>query len=306
MYPVLFVIPWLNLPVYSYGVMLGLSFIVGWVITMHLGGIDGIAKERLAGFYIFTVVIAIVGARILYVLNNLEEFQRGTWWMAADMRKGGLVVYGGFLGGFLGGWAYLSRHQMPLWPLADIAVFPLASGLGLTRMGCYLFGCDYGKPIPVSAPALIKAIGIRFPNWEIQFNGFREISHELESALAHLQGSPAFLHHVTQGWVSPNAAFSNDVYPTQLLESLNGWIAFVLLIVARKKSRFKGQLFCLFTMYYGLTRTAMEFLRGDTDRGEAWGFSTSQWIGMVTFTASLIAYWILSRRAATDASVRSA
>jgi phosphatidylglycerol---prolipoprotein diacylglyceryl transferase len=304
MYPILFTIPWIHLPIYSYGFMLSLSFIVGWILIMHLGSIDGVSKERLAGCFIFTAVLAIVGARILYILTNLEEFQHGGLLRAVDLRKGGSVAYGGFLGGFLGGWIYMSYYRLTLWAFADVAAFALASGLGITRIGCFLFGCDWGKPIPASAPAFIKAIGVQFPNWDIQFNGFREISQGLGSALAHLHGSPAFLHHVSQGWVSPNSAFSVYVYPTQLLESFNGWIAFVLLFIARKKSWFKGQVFCLFTMYYGLTRTAMEFLRGDTGRGEAGGFSTSQWVGLTTFAMSLLLYWVLSRQAAIGSSER--
>jgi phosphatidylglycerol:prolipoprotein diacylglycerol transferase len=304
MYPILFTIPWIHLPIYSYGVMLGLSFIVGWVLIMHLGSIDGAAKERLAGCFIFTAVLAIVGARMLYILTNLEEFQRGGLLRMIDLRKGGLVAYGGFLGGFLGSWIYTSYYRITLWAFADVVAFALASGLGITRIGCFLFGCDWGKPIPASVPEFIKAIGVRFPNWDIQFNGFREISQGLGSALANLHGSPAFLHHVSQGWVSPNAAFSAYVYPTQLLESLNGWIAFFLLLIARKKRRFRGQVFCLFVMYYGLTRTAMEFLRGDTGRGEAGGFSTSQWIGLATFAMSFAVNWVLSRRAVMGSLVR--
>ena len=304
MYPILFTIPWIGLPIYSYGFMLGLSFVAGWVIIMHMGIKDGVAREKLVGCYFFTAVTAIAGARILYILVNFEEFQSGGLLRMVDLRQGGLVAYGGFLGGLVGAWIYLSYHRIKLWIFADVAAFSLASGLGFTRIGCFLFGCDYGKPIPANAPAFVKAISMHFPNWEIQFNGFREISYGLGSALVHLRGSPAFLHHVSQGWVSPNAAYSAYVYPTQLLESLNGWIAVVLLLFARKRSRFKGQVFCLFVMYYGLTRTAMEFLRGDTGRGEAGGFSTSQWIGLATFVVSLVAHWVLSKRAAIGSLVR--
>jgi phosphatidylglycerol---prolipoprotein diacylglyceryl transferase len=298
MYPILFTIPLIGLPIYSYGFMLGLSFVAGWVIIMHMGSIDGIPKQKLIGCFIVTAVTAIVGARMLYIFTNIEEFQRDGFLRAVDLRQGGLVAYGGFLGGFFGAWSYLSYHHIKLWVFSDVAAFSLASGLGFTRIGCFFFGCCWGKPIPENAPGFIKAIGMRFPNWDIQFNGFKEISQGLGSGLLHLHGSPAFLHHVSEGWVSPNAAFSACVYPTQLLESLNGWVAFVLLLFARKRSRFKGQVFCLFIMYYGLTRTAMEFLRGDTGRGEAWGFSTSQWIGLLTFAVSLMVYGMLSRRAA--------
>jgi hypothetical protein len=44
------------------------------------------------------------------------------------------------------------------------------------------------------------------------------------------------------------------------------------------------------------------FLRGDTGRGEAAGFSTSQWIGFTTFAVSFILHWILSGRAVINSS----
>ena len=41
---------------------------------------------------------------------------------------------------------YLRKKGMRLMPWADVAVPSLASGLAITRIGCYLFGCDYGAP----------------------------------------------------------------------------------------------------------------------------------------------------------------
>jgi phosphatidylglycerol:prolipoprotein diacylglycerol transferase len=302
MYPVIFVIPWIGVPVFSYGFMLGLSFVLGWVIIMRLGSADGLDKEILARCFMVTAASAIVAARLLYVLVNIETFRMGGWWKVLALNDGGLVAYGGFLGGFLGAWLYLSCHGIKLLAFTDVAVFSLASGLGITRLGCFLFGCCWGKPVPESAPALVKALAVRFPNWEVHFNAFREISHGLGTVSLNLQGSPAFLYHRSQGWVAPEAAYSLPVYPTQLLESLNGCIAFALLFLARKKRRFVGQVFCLFTMYYGLTRTAMEFLRGDKARGEAWGLFTSQWIGLATFILAFIAYQVLSRRSVAPLS----
>src|SRR5580704_5963949 len=99
----------LTLPIYSYGVMLGLSLVVGWYLTLTLAERDGLPKETMANCYVVTALAAIAGSRILYVLTNLEEFHS-----LADIfafRRGGLVAYGGFIGGYLGSWAYLSMNQ---------------------------------------------------------------------------------------------------------------------------------------------------------------------------------------------------
>src|SRR5690242_1985485 len=63
-----------NLPIYSYGVMLGLSLVVGWYLTLTLAERDGLPKETMANCYVFTAVSAIVGSRVLYVVTNLDEF----------------------------------------------------------------------------------------------------------------------------------------------------------------------------------------------------------------------------------------
>jgi phosphatidylglycerol---prolipoprotein diacylglyceryl transferase len=64
-----------NLPIYSYGVMLGLSLVVGWYLTLTLAARDGLPKETMANCYVITAIAAIVGSRILYILTNVDEFR---------------------------------------------------------------------------------------------------------------------------------------------------------------------------------------------------------------------------------------
>ena len=63
------------------------------------------------------------------------------------------MAYGGFFGGFLGSVIYSASHRRSrCWPWADVRVPSLASGLMITRIGCYLFGCDFGKPLASGRP----------------------------------------------------------------------------------------------------------------------------------------------------------
>lgn len=301
MYPVLFTIPGIDMPIYSYGVMLGLSLVVGWYLVMRLGTADGLPKEKLAVCYVWTAVFAMVGARLLYIVTNVPEFSGGGLMDLFNVRKGGLVAYGGFLGGFVGSWIYLKRSKIRLLPWADVVVVTLSSGLGITRIGCFLYGCDYGKPIPDDAPGWVKSMGLQFPNWELKYAGMKEqVSHGLTGALAPVDGSPAFLHHVHDGIVSTGSELSALVYPTQLMEVVNGWIIFAILMFMRGRIRFRGQMFLVFTAYYGVTRALMEILRGDTGRGGIGPLSTSQVVGILTFLAAMVAWYFLSRRARLD------
>src|SRR5690349_21437431 len=153
-----------SIPIHSYGVMLGLSLVVGWYLTLGLAERDGLPKEIMANNYVVTAVAAVVGSRILYILTNLNEFD--SFRAMLDVRKGGLVAYGGFLGGFVGSLFFLRRYKLPLLPWADVAVPSLASGLMITRIGCYLFGCDFGQPLSSTAPAWLQKLGT-FPRWEV-------------------------------------------------------------------------------------------------------------------------------------------
>jgi phosphatidylglycerol:prolipoprotein diacylglycerol transferase len=246
------------LPIYSYGVMLGLSLLVGWYVTLTLAERDGLPRETMANCYVVTALAAIVGSRLLYVATNSSEFNQFSDLFA--LRRGGLVAYGGFLGGYVGSWAYLSRNRIRLLPWADVAVPSLASGLMITRVGCYLFGCDFGKRLPETAPALLKKMGT-FPHWT---GGMAEGG----------EGAPAYVRHLEIFRGTPlgseimksNASLA--VHPTQIYESICGLALLVFLLWQRKNQKFRGQIFFSFVFGYGVLRFILEILRDDTERGE--------------------------------------
>lgn len=252
MHPILFRIPiGGGFPIYSYGVMLGLSFVVGWYLTLGLAERDKLPREVMANCYVITALAAVLGARLLYVLTNLDEFH--SFGDIFEFRSGGMVAYGGFLGGFLGSLGYLRLKGIPLIPWADVAVPSLASGLMITRIGCYLYGCDFGRPLDESAAPWLRRAGT-FPKWP---------EGTIESSI----GSPAWAQHVKERGLSIASDASLPVHPTQLYESAIGLALLVFLLVLRKRQVFRGQIFLSFTFFYGVARFALEFLRDDAERG---------------------------------------
>src|SRR5580693_2327812 len=246
-----------NVPIYAYGVMLGLSLVVGWYLTLPLAEKDGLPKETMANCYVVTALAALAGSRILYAITNADEFKSPLDIFA--LRNGGLVAYGGFIGGLLGSWAFLAPKRIRLLAWADDAVPSLASGLLITRIGCYLFGCDFGKRLSAGAPSWLKTLGT-FPHWA-------------PGTLAAGDGSPAYVRHldvyrgtaVEAELVKMNASF--PVHPTQIYESLVGLTLLGLLLWQRKYTRFRGQVFFLFVFAYGFFRFLLELWRDDVERG---------------------------------------
>src|SRR4051812_25044712 len=92
--------PWLPLPIFAYGVMLGASLIVGWFLVVRFAKQDGIRTEDAGAIYMWTAIWAIIGARLLYVLTNLSSFTSDPLEIIM-IQNGGLVAYGGMIGGFL-------------------------------------------------------------------------------------------------------------------------------------------------------------------------------------------------------------
>jgi len=262
MRPVLFRL--FGLPLYSYGVMLGLSLVVGWFLTLALCERDGLDRRTMGRCYVWTAAAAIAGARLLYVFTNLDRFDHLT--DLVKLNQGGLVAYGGFLGGLVGSALFCRVAGVPLVKWADCAVPSLCTGLAITRMGCFLFGCDFG--VETAGP-----LGVRFP-----------------------AGSPAFNQQRMTGLLGPEAVESLPVHPTQLYEVLVGLALFALVMWTRRRRRFAGQPFLTFFVGYGVLRFALEWLRGDEQRGGLLGLSTSQIIAVTTIVAAGALWPVLSRR----------
>lgn len=276
MHPILFEIPtpgmlWGDsLPIYSYGVMLGSSMIAAWYVIMWLGEREGFERETLANTFIVTAVSAIVGARLLYILTNPHEFDSIV--DAINLRAGGLVAYGGFLGGFFGALGYLRHKKRSLLSFADVAAPTLAMGLMLTRVGCYLYGCDFGGPLGEDAPQWLRDLGT-FPHW------------------ANDQGSPAWSHHVAEYDLAFEASHSLPVHPTQIYESIAGLLLAVATVAMWRMRSFRGQVLLALAMLYGFWRFGIEYVRDDPERGAAFGFSTSQLISLAIVPVAAFFYF---------------
>jgi len=263
--PILLTLPF-GIPLYAYGLMLTLSVIAGRMLAVRLAsraGIDAKLADRCA---LWTFAGAIVGARLLYVVTNLDQFGHVfdilAWW------KGGVVAYGGFLGGLAGAITFCRIHHLSLLAWADCVAPSLCVGLAVTRIGCFLGGCDFGR-------AWNGPWAVRFP-----------------------AGSPAFAQHQLLGLLPPGATASLAVHPTQLYESLAGVGLWCLVAAVRRQRRVPGYALAAFAMGYGVLRYAIEIVRADPDRGSIGPWSTSQIIAMGTFAAAAVLLVVLRRKGA--------
>jgi len=270
--PILFELPLWHVPVYAYGAMLSLSFVVGWILTFRLGEQAGLPRRTMEACFAVTAVCALAAGRALHVVTNLGDFAS-----LADvfrLSSGGMVACGGFLGGLLGSIVFCRRAGLPVLAWGDCAVPSLCTGLLLTRIGCLLAGCDFGTPWD-------GPWALRFP-----------------------PGSPAFREQVAQGLLEPGAAASLPVHPTQIYESLAGAALLGLVVLVRQR-RVHGEMLAAFAIGYAGLRYLIEVYRGDSQRASVGPLSMSQFIALLTCAAGLALLARLSRPSpGADASTR--
>jgi phosphatidylglycerol:prolipoprotein diacylglycerol transferase len=130
---------------HTYGVFVALGFLAGIALLMRGAKRDGLPAEKMLDLAFATVLAAIVGSRLMYVLFNPGEY------LAEPLRvfklwEGGLVFHGGLLLAIPLLWFLIRRAGLPLWRTADVFAPAIAAGQAVGRLGCFFAGCCYGCP----------------------------------------------------------------------------------------------------------------------------------------------------------------
>jgi phosphatidylglycerol---prolipoprotein diacylglyceryl transferase len=147
-----------GLPVRGYGVlmMLGVASAI-WIANRRIES-QGISREAFFSLALWSVLGGLIGARLFYVLQKWEELPGDTLsaklWVAAQFTEGGLVVYGGAMGGLLGILLWTWKNKTRPMPLLDAIAPAFFIGLAFGRIGCLLNGCCYGGVCEGELPAI--------------------------------------------------------------------------------------------------------------------------------------------------------
>lgn len=141
----------LSLNINLYGILMGIGFLVAFLIVYYLYK----KKRRLNPEITFDLLLivfplSILGARTYYVIFSGESFTFLEFW---QIWNGGLAIYGGIIGGFLGLVIYAIIKKINLFKITDAVAVGLIIAQAIGRVGCYFGGCCYG--IEVTNPNLM-------------------------------------------------------------------------------------------------------------------------------------------------------
>ncbi|MEQ1827303.1 MAG: prolipoprotein diacylglyceryl transferase [Pirellula sp.] len=147
-----------GLPIRGYGVMLMLGVLSAMAIALYRCKKAGIQQESFFSLATWSIVTGLAGARIFYVVQKWNELDGESLFdklvTAFKVTEGGLVVYGGVIGGLVAIVLWARRNGQPLLPIADAVTPAFFIGLAFGRVGCLLNGCCYGGLCEQSLPAI--------------------------------------------------------------------------------------------------------------------------------------------------------
>lgn len=252
-----------GVPFHAYRTMLALSVLVCTLLAVRE------SRRRNLGFIlppqtgVWALAGALVGAKLFWAVQNAPA---SDWWRALLLWEGGLVFYGGLLGGVLASWVYFRRVGIPFLPAADTMAPYVALGEAFTRIGCFLNGCCWGA-------VTSKPWGVRFPS-----------------------GCAAFEHAAASGLLSADGSRTVPLHPTQLYMVLGLLVVFVLVKAVLARQRVHGRALAAYLAAYAVWRGTVEVFRDDTPR-YACGMTPAQVISLVLLVAAALLTARPARRA---------
>jgi phosphatidylglycerol---prolipoprotein diacylglyceryl transferase len=144
-----------ELPVYSYGAMLFLTFVVCvWFIGRRAAQLGyRVPRDKFQDMGIALFVLGLAGARITYMIQFHVP-----WYKFLRIWEGGIVLQGGIIGGtvaFILFYRYvLRRFGVSIWQMGDLTAPALCLGIAIGRVGCLLNGCCWGNTADAACPSI--------------------------------------------------------------------------------------------------------------------------------------------------------
>jgi len=212
--------------IYWYSVLIVVGILIAIYCSSKVADKNGITKEFMLDLLFYTIPIGIIGARLYYVIFNFSVFKND---LLSIFRvwEGGLAIYGAIIAGFIFIVYYTRKKDKNLLLTIDTIVPYLILGQAIGRWGNFI-----NKEAHGALTTLEYLESLHLPNFIIEG--------------MHINGS----YYI----------------PTFLYESLWCLLGFIILLVIRKKDKFKHKGILLFSYltWYGIGRFFIEGMRTDS------------------------------------------
>lgn len=211
--------------IYWYSILVFLGIVAACFLIYKESKKQKLKTDDLIDLLFYGLIFGIIGARLYYVLFNLNYYLSNPLEIIA-VWNGGLAIHGGLLTGLLVSIIYCKKKNINLIKMLDIVVVGVIIAQCIGRWGNFFNGEAYG---PVTTLNHLKSLLI--PNFIIEG--------------MYIDGA----YHI----------------PTFLYESIWCLLGFIIMILIRKIKKLKvGTLTSFYLIWYGIERLFVESLRTDS------------------------------------------
>ncbi len=130
--------------VYSFGFFLVLAYFLATFILWREGKRQGYNEEKLLDLSVISLVSALIGGRIYYVILNWDIFVDAPTSIFAFW-QGGFAFHGSLLAVLLVGMYFIHRWKWSFFQIADIASIGAAGAMVVGKIGAFFAGVDFGS-----------------------------------------------------------------------------------------------------------------------------------------------------------------
>jgi phosphatidylglycerol---prolipoprotein diacylglyceryl transferase len=210
--------------VHWYGIIIGSGLALALYLAIREGNRRGLPKETFADLMIWAIPIAIISARIYYVLFEWGYYSKHVGEIP-KIWNGGIAIHGALIGSVITVYVFSRARDISFWKITDIAAPSLILGQAIGRWGNFMNQEAHG----------------------------REVSRTFLENL-HL---PKFI--INQMYIN-----GTYYHPTFLYESVWDFAGFILLMSLRRVNLRRGELFLSYLIWYSIGRFFVEGMRTDS------------------------------------------
>lgn len=210
--------------VYWYGLIIGIGAFLGYFIANQEAIKRGLPKDMLADLLLYAIPVAILSARLYYVIFKWDYYSQNPGQILA-IWEGGLAIHGGLIGAIIVGYIFTKKRGVSFWKVADIAAPSILLGQAVGRWGNFMNQEAHGGPVTP------------------------EFLHNLQL--------PQFI--IDQMYIN-----GQHYHPTFLYESLWSLVGVAILLYVRRFNFRRGELFLSYVIWYSIGRFFIEGMRTDS------------------------------------------
>ncbi|MDO6657884.1 prolipoprotein diacylglyceryl transferase [Anaerobacillus sp. 1_MG-2023] len=210
--------------IYWYGIIIAFGAYLGLLLAMRETKRQGLPKETFVDLILWAVPIAIISARIYYVIFQWSYYKDNPGDIFA-IWEGGIAIHGALIGSVITAIIFTRKRGLSFWKIADIAAPSIILGQAIGRWGNFMNQEAHGGPVT-------RAF--------------------LENLML-----PDFI--INQMYID-----GTYYHPTFLYESLWNIAGVVLLVILQRTAVKRGEVFLAYVTWYSIGRLYIEGLRTDS------------------------------------------